>query len=121
MLTEKEVEHLKALNKKYGRRNVLKHYDKNWDVPEDVYQYEEREITQTPIEEQKEEDIPTRKAFDLDSITTTISYMQDIKDRLSQIEREKVELTEKLNDIEAEYNQLTNEYAELKDEVIGIL
>lgn len=120
MLTEKEVEHLREEFKKFGKY-FIKKYDKDWDMPEEVYGTEscdnplEFEVTQMPIEPQ--EDIPTRKPFNLENITTTISYMQDIKDRISAIEREKNQLLEKVNDIEAEKNQLINEYSDLKTEV----
>ena len=44
--------------------------------------------------------------------------MQDINDRLAALEIEKAGLLEKLNDIDAEKNQLTNEYSQLKTEII---
>lgn len=58
MLIEKEVEHLKAERKKYGRGFISK-YDKNWDMPEDdVFEYvREPEVEIVP----QEEEIPTRK------------------------------------------------------------
>ena len=134
LLTEKEVEHLRKLKKQYGNR-FIKHYDKNWDCPkqtigEMVYGTEpcdnplEFEVTQAPVmlsEPKESETNPIQKPLNLDNITVTLSYMQDIKDRLSQIGKQKELLLEQVNDIDAEINQLTNEYSELKTEVIEAL
>lgn len=107
-LTSKEVEHLRELSKKHGHRKILLYYKKDWDITmgDNNNEVKDIEYTYQPIAEQpKEEKVEEpKKKFDLDSITTTISYMQDIKERLE--------------DIEAEKNQLLNEYAELKKEVM---
>lgn len=126
MLIEKEVEHLRAERKKHGR-GFIREYDKNWDMPKvvcEVPTYEEDAYEETPVEQPdtiSQDDAPTRKKLNLDDITTTISYMQDINDRLTALEIEKKEITEKLNDIEAEKNQLVNEYSELKSEIMRAL
>lgn len=56
---------------------------------------------------QTEEDIPTRKPFDKEEAMATLSYIQDIKERLE--------------DIEAEKNQLLNELESMKKELIESL
>lgn len=53
------------------------------------------------------QDIPTRKPFDKEEAMVTLSYIQDIKERL--------------NDIEAERNQLLNELELMKKELIESL
>lgn len=131
MLTEKEVYHIKKLREAQGR-SFITHYDKDWDVPEPVECLEEREVIQVPLELPEtekqvpvkypnENDLPTRKPLNLDNITTTISYMQDIRDRLAAIEKERKILEATMDDLEAEKNQLTNEYADLKREVVDQL
>lgn len=127
MILEKEVEKLKSERKKNGKQ-FIRRYDKNWDapakVPVKIYEepeYEEDTVEYPPsevLEESQHEDIPTKKKLNLDDITATISYMQDINDRLAALEIEKSGLLEKLNDIDAEKNQLTNEYSQLKSEII---
>ena len=65
-------------------------------------------INKSSVEPVKaEDDIPIRKIFKKDEIVTTISYIQDIKERLE--------------DIEAERNQLLNELADLKSEVMSMM
>jgi hypothetical protein len=59
------------------------------------------------VPEKTEEDIPTRKPFDKEEAMATLSYIQDIKERL--------------NDIEAEKNQLLNELELMKKELIESL
>ena len=117
MLVEKEVEHLKAEKKKHGRGFINK-YNKDWDMPKVVDILECEVSEEDTLTTGQAENIPTRKSIDLDDITTTISYMQDINDRLALLEREKAVLNEKINDIEAEKNQLSNEYSQLKSEII---
>lgn len=59
------------------------------------------------VEEETPVPVKEKKKFDLDSVMTTISYMQDIKERME--------------DIMAEYNQLENEYHQLKQEVNDLI
>jgi hypothetical protein len=59
------------------------------------------------VSEKTEEDIPTRKPFDKEEAMATLSYIQDIKERLE--------------DIEAEKNQLLNELELMKKELIESL
>lgn len=127
MLLDKEVEHLKSEKKKHGNQ-FIRYYDKNWDLPQDTEEldYEEyledEEETSTPpseISDVVRED--EKKAINIDNITTTISYMQDINDRLAAIDKEIALLNEQINDYQAEKNQLTNEYLELKKEVVNAL
>lgn len=98
MLTEDEVEHIKACIKEFGKNKWVKNYNKNW-----------RDEVQPLglVEEEASEPVEEKKKFDLDSIMTTISYMQDIKERME--------------DIRAEYNQLENEYRQLKQEVNDLI
>lgn len=131
MLLEKEVEKLKSERKKNGKQ-FIRSYDKNWDIPvkvpveiydapdieEDTDEYPPSEVLEENTTVSQHEDIPTKKKLNLDDITATISYMQDINDRLAALEIEKSGLLEKLNDIDAEKNQLTNEYSQLKTEII---
>lgn len=149
MISEQEVNYLRSLVKSHGKGKALLFYDKNFNVkgesemeicdipvmeveevtPKKRLQFnvditpEDKEIVDKTCDEtgisranyihnlinntSAEEDVPTRKIFKKDEIVTTISYIQDIKERLE--------------DIEAERNQLLNELADLKKEVIGML
>ena len=98
MLTEDEVQHIKACIKEFGKSKWIKNYNKNWREEVEPLGFVEEE-TPAPVKE--------KKKFDLDSVMTTISYMQDIKERME--------------DIMAEYNQLDNEYRQLKQEVNDLI
>ena len=98
MLTEDEVQHIKACIKEFGKSKWIKNYNKNWREEVAPLGFVEEEMPAAPVKEKK---------FDLDSIMTTISYMQDIKERME--------------DIMAEYNQLDNEYRQLKQEVNDLI
>ena len=98
MLTEDEVQHIKACIKEFGKSKWIKNYNKNWREEVQPLGIGEEE-TLAPVKE--------KKKFDLDSVMTTISYMQDIKERME--------------DIMAEYNQLENEYHQLKQEVNDLI
>ena len=74
------------------------------EVSAPTYELEQFASQSKTVAYQDIEELPTREKFDLDKITTTISYMQDIKERL--------------NDLEAERNQLRAEYEQLKQEVM---
>jgi hypothetical protein len=102
LIPEKEVDHLIDLKKKYGNRKILLYYKKDWEeMPMNG-----DETLDEPVETTSEEK-PAKKKFDIDEITTTIAYMQDIKERLE--------------DIEAEKNQLLAEYEQLKKEVMDAI
>lgn len=113
MLTEDEVQHIKACIKEFGKGKWIKNYNKNWredsvakEFLNNLYSGENVE-TQPAAVEKKPVPVKEKKKFDLDSIMTTISYMQDIKERME--------------DIMAEYNQLDNEYRQLKQEVNDLI
>lgn len=97
MLTEDEVQHIKACIKEFGKSKWIKNYNKNW----------REEVEPLGVVEEKKPVPVKEKKFDLDDIMTTISYMQDIKERME--------------DIMAEYNQLDNEYRQLKQEVNDLI
>lgn len=109
MIPDKEVEYLRKLKKDYGSmKQAMLHYQKNWEENWDNVKEPEPEntviksvVTNITVENTKS------KKFDVDSIATTISYIQDIKERL--------------NDIEAEKNQLTAELESLRKEVMEYL
>lgn len=63
--------------------------------------------TATPLEVENNQPTVIKKKFDIDEITTTISYIQDIKERLE--------------DIEAEKNQLLKEKEDLVKEILEFL
>ena len=111
VLDEKEVGHLKKLKKQYGTRKLLLYYKKDWNKKEMIKSIvtdistevpDEWEVNKVPVDL-----TPTRKPFDKDNIVTTICYIQDIKERL--------------NDIEAERNQLINEWKDLQKELMGYI
>lgn len=64
-------------------------------------------LNKSAVSDEIEDNIPTRKPFDKDELVATISYIQDIKERLE--------------DIEAEKNQLLNELELTKKELIESL
>ena len=118
LLTEQEVDYLKSLNKQFGINHMMKHYDKNWNVKEEPAIADEQELFVASNEEYekskvvpvivKEDNLPTRaEKVDIDKIAITIGYIQDIK--------------EKLNDLEAEKAQLLAELEELRKEVMDVL
>lgn len=102
MISEQEVNYLRSLVKSHGKRKALLFYDKDFNM-----KGEESEMEICDVPAMEVEEVPTRKIFKKDEIVTTISYIQDIKERLE--------------DIEAERNQLLNELEDLKKEVIGML
>lgn len=117
LFTENEVEYMKGLKKKYGKR-FFGHYDKNWNVKEEPAIADEQELFVKSNEDfennkivpviVKEDNLLTRtEKVDIDKIAITIGYIQDIKERL--------------NDLEAEKNQLLKELEELRNEVIAAL
>ena len=108
---------MRGLKKKYGKR-FFKHYDKNWNVKEEPAIADEQELFVKSNEDFennkivpviiKEDNLSTKtEKVDIDKIAITIGYIQDIKERL--------------NDLEAEKNQLLKELEELRKEVMDVL
>lgn len=117
MFTENEVEYMRGLKGKYGKR-FFGHYDKNWNVKEEPAIADEQELFVASNEDFennkivpviiKEDNLSTKtEKVDIDKIAITIGYIQDIKERL--------------NDLEAEKNQLLKELEELRKEVMDVL
>ena len=110
MIAEEEVYYLKELQKKYGTKKLLLYYDKNHfseqntsvssDNSEVLFDMGIRENDTKSIEKPKKE-------IDVEGITNTFLYIKDLKERLE--------------DIEAEKNQIKNELQSLKQEVIDII
>lgn len=107
MIPEKEVEYLRKLKKDYGSmRQAMMHYQKDWEENWDNVKEPENTMIKSVVTNITVENVKPKK-FDVDSIATTISYIQDIKERL--------------NDIEAEKNQLNAELEDLRKEVMEYL
>ena len=104
-IDDDEANYICKLSKKYGKRNVLRNYDKNWkdSSKKRVNKVEEiKDIPWTLDLDTEEIEVP-RKRLDEDKILNTIIYIREIKERIK--------------DCEAELNQLRNEYRQLKKEI----
>lgn len=77
-------------------------------------------VTALDVEEPVTDNLEPQKV-DAEKTAATISYIQDIKERLKYLETEKSKLLEKLEDLEAEKAQLINERSELKAEIEELL
>jgi hypothetical protein len=107
LIAEKEVLYLKSLIDKFGVRKALMNYRKTWEENWDNAKEETAEpMIKSVVTNITVENAPLKK-FNAENIATTISYIQDIKERL--------------NDIEAEKNQLMAELEELRKEVMEYL
>ena len=119
LIPDWEVNRIKKLIAKYGRKKWLFYNDQDKADAEAKKMLNniaicdnplEFEVNQVPLDlsQPAEEDIPTRrKRIDPDEILKTIMYIQDINDRLE--------------DLEAEKNQLINEREACKKEVLEAL
>ena len=112
MIEEDEVRYISELIKKFGStRSAMLRYRKNWRDGRKPVPVKEPEVIinfdPPVVPEKKEESKPVEKVTSADKIANTIIYIQQIKERIE--------------DCKAELEQLENEYAELKQEVIDSL
>ena len=117
LIPEDEAEYLRKLFKKWGKTKAMRHYDVTRIEPVLVTSgvvgnYECENMPVVPEEDEmvvneENEYSPIPQKVDPDKIAATISYIQDIKERLQ--------------DLEAEKNQLLNELEELREEVKSVL
>lgn len=113
LISEEEIDYIKSLIKKHGKRKWRKFYDKDWnkkeEKPMNVITSDEAMFIEEVREKEEKENKPstTTNKVDIDSVAITIGYIQDIKERLK--------------DLEAEKAQLLNEYSQLKQEVISAI
>ncbi len=113
LIPEKEVDYLRSLVKEYGStRKALLHYIKREERPGEPEPYtapEESEFYE--CEDELTEEIipnrPRRREITIDEISLKIAQIKDIKERL--------------NDIEAEKNQLMNELQSLRKEIMDFI
>lgn len=124
-IPEYEVEYLEKLIKDHGVRKAILYYDrvgndhkphdiKPVEKPYEMFKKESEKVAQIAekssakvADDNKADEIVTKDKFDAEKITNTILYIQDIKERLE--------------DIEAEKNQLLNELEQLRKEVIDAI
>lgn len=109
VIPEDEIDKIKRAMKKHGKRTWVKYYKKTVPVKfptqeEPVVENEIIEASNTPTEEEIK---PSNKQTEADKITTTILYIREIKERLE--------------DLEAEKNQLLNELETLRKEVMDYI
>ena len=119
LIPEKEAEYLRKLCKQYGKRGIMKHYER---VGQDLLPVEETQVDISslphedeialPIEQEVssiEETTNTKptKKFDVDEVALQIARIQEIR--------------EELEDIEARKNQLTYELEDLRKEVLEFI
>ena len=120
LITEEEVEHIGKCIKKYGKFKWSKRYNKNWNTKEkpvitvepadeniidseqELFLASHKEYLEQRDNKAKEETNTPQKKFDLEKVTTTIAYIQDIKERLEDIEAEKNQLLAELEELRAE-------------------
>ncbi len=117
LIPEDEADYLRKLFKKWGKTKAMRHYDTSRLEPILVtsgvvgdYEYENMPVVPEEVETVENEETeysPIPQKVDPDKIAATISYIQDIKERLQ--------------DLEAEKNQLLNELEELREEVKSVL
>ena len=130
-ISESEAHHIAQLVREHGPRKAMMYYEKDWEMVLKEPKINESETklidasilntsgrledclpgigtveTSEKISEDAFKKAATTK-FNPDKILNTISYIQDIKERLE--------------DLEAERNQLLNELAELKQEVMSVI
>ena len=133
MLDEEEVEYIKKLKKKHGTRKAMMYYKKDWnnkpvkkkeddwrddshifaDAAELFCKQNEEFQQQTETQEEAQMVEPQQEYsygnddFNVDKITNTILYIREVKERL--------------NDLEAEKNQLLKELEDLRKEVMDAI
>ena len=123
-IPEYEVQYLEKLIKDHGVRKAILYYDRigNDHKPHDIEPVEKpyeifkkdakvaqiaEKTTAKVAEDNKTDEKVTKDKFNAEKITNTILYIQDIKERLE--------------DLEAEKNQLLNELEQLRKEVMDVL
>lgn len=112
MIAEEEVFYLKELQKKYGTKKLLLYYDKDHcaNTPRNNCVNDNGKEDKHIMANRDDEVRVLKRAdnkMDVDKITNTFLYIKDLKERLE--------------DIEAEKNQIKNEIQSLKQEVIDII
>lgn len=121
LIPEKEAEYLRKLCKQYGKRGIMKHYER---VGEDLLSPLDEtsvDISKLPTTEDEnispieqtavsiEETVSTKptKKFDVDEVALQLARIQEIR--------------EELEDIEARKNQLTYELEDLRKEILEFI
>jgi hypothetical protein len=136
VIQEDEVDYIKHLKQKFGK-GYMKKYRKDWrrghqlaepvavtTVDNVVYveptKREEQQDTKTTatIKSVVTDIVPVKKKADIDELAIKIGYIQDIKDKLDDLEIQKSKMLEAL---ETQKNQLTLELETLRKEVMEYL
>ena len=120
VLTEEEVDRIKRTMKRYGKKNWYKHYKKDKPMKSKktatliddshIFETSQQSVSITSeVQVVQEETQPKTSSFDdeIENLSKTIMYIKDIKERL--------------NDLEAEKNQLLNELDSLRNEVLAYI
>ena len=101
MLAEAEVEYLKRLNRTYDTRKAMMHYQKDWNKAEPkaepkavIKNVDLKPVAPTP--QSKIEDAPKKANFNADKVLDQILKIQDLKERLEDLEAEKNQIMAEL-------------------------
>lgn len=116
MISENEVEYIKSLTKQHGVRKAMMYYDKNWNKKSENIGYERPKddsyifeiANNVAAEELIESTKNLSKGIDIDNLTRTILYIQDIKERLEDLEAEKNQLLNELEMLRKEVKEITD-------------
>ena len=114
VLSEEEVDRIKRSMKKWGMRSWTRHYNKNYsskakknkEIIDDSHIFESKPV-ETTITNSIQAGNNSSTKDESEKIANTIMYIKDIKERL--------------NDLEAEKAQLLNELEELRQEVMAYI
>ena len=111
LISEAEVDYLKDLKKQHGTRKILLYYNKDWAAQNSKPQEEPTVYFSEWVQTNgaaKQDDAaskafpPYKKKIDAENITNTILYIQDIKERLEDLEAEKAQLLNELEELRKE-------------------
>ena len=107
VLKEDEVDYIKQLRQKFGK-DYLKKYRKDWrkgkqpaqPIKEVIYVEPTKPVA--TIKSVVADVVPAKKRADIDELAIKIGYIQDIKDKLEELEIQKNQLTAELESLRKE-------------------
>lgn len=128
LISEDEIDYIKSLIKKHGKRNWRKFYDKNWNKkemkPMNVITSDEAMFIEEVSEKEEKEEYPTVKAESAKVIEMSIEEQAPKKkidfdeDKLLNSVLHIREVKEEIENCKARLAQLENEYKEYKQEIL---
>lgn len=109
VLAEEEVDRIKRTMKRYGKKKWFKHYKKDkpyknkktTEIVDDSHIFEET-TTATTVAPDTIQPTTSSATDEIDKLTNTIMYIKDIKERLEDLEAEKAQLLNELENLRKE-------------------